>query len=85
MARDRRRCFLSFLLAVCFALESDEATTLLALVVAVLPALAGVSTMWQAQAGLGARGQVKYFCGFVSNNTKWVARVGRRKHHDSKT
>lgn len=37
---------------------------MLAILAAVLPAVAGVSTLWQAQAGLGAWGQVgAVFCG----------------------
>lgn len=42
----------------------DGPTVLLALMATILPALAGVCTMWQAQARLGARGLVRLACPF---------------------
>lgn len=47
-----------FKLILAYSQHPDRSTILLTVVAMVLPALAGVSTMWQAQAGLGAKGQV---------------------------
>lgn len=52
----------AFLSGATFFLN-DRKTILLAILAAVLPAVAGVSTLWQAQAGLGAWGQAASFVG----------------------